>query len=189
MTKTAFILAGHAVINGRGTGAFGVDGFDEAAEALRLRNDLSKRLLEMGVKVVNENSSFSLGQVITWLKSLIKRGDLVLEIHFNAGPSSATGIETLIDDTPTKEEIYWGKRISAAIQRVTKEKLRGSNGVKKESESQHKRLAIISDVESALNLLLEVGFITNENFIKSYRDGYKEMVEELAKEVRDYCLG
>lgn len=189
ITKIAFILAGHSVVNGKGTGAFGVGGFDEAVEALKLRNDLSKRLLEMGVKVVNENSSFSLGQVITWLKTLIKKGDLVLEIHFNAGPLTATGIETLVDDTPTKDELYWGNRISVAVQRATGEKLRGVNGVKKESESQHKRLAIISDVSQALNLLLEVGFVSNTGFVKSYRNEYPRIVEELAKEIRDYCLG
>ena len=136
ISKTAFILAGHAVVNGKGTGAFGVGGFDEAVEALKLRNDVSKRLLEMGVKVVNENSSFSLGQVIAWLGKLVKSGDLVLEIHFNAGPPTATGVETLVDDTPTKQELYWASRISTAVQRVTGEKLRGVNGVKKESEDR-----------------------------------------------------
>ena len=38
-TKTAFVLAGHAVVNGKGTGAFGIGGFDEAAEALKLDAD------------------------------------------------------------------------------------------------------------------------------------------------------
>jgi N-acetylmuramoyl-L-alanine amidase len=188
ISKTAFVLAGHAVVNGKGTGAFGIEGFDEAVEALKLRDDVSKLLLTMGVKVVNENSSFALGQVIAWLKTVVKKGDLVIEFHFNIAPLAVTGIETLVDDAATTEELNLANKISVAIQRVTKDKLRGNAGVKKESESQHARLAILSDISQATNILVEVGFISNTEFIKSYRDGYSRIVEEIAKEIRNYCL-
>ena len=88
-----YLLAGHAVVNGKGTGAFGVNGFDEAVEALKFRNDLTKELLSKGVAVVNENPALNLNQVITWLSKLVKKGDIVIEFHFNAGPSTAKGVE------------------------------------------------------------------------------------------------
>ncbi|MPR31946.1 hypothetical protein [Salmonirosea aquatica] len=49
------LTAGHAVVNGIGTGAK-VPGFDEAIEAVILRNAIATRLIERGVNVyVDQN--------------------------------------------------------------------------------------------------------------------------------------
>ena len=186
--KSAYILAGHAVVNGKGTGAFGINGFDEAKQALRLRDAVTSKLIEMGIKVYNENPSLELSKVVSWLKSVVKPSDMVVEFHFNAGPPSASGIETFVDDTYTPVEFKIASSISMAIKKATGDQLRGVNGVKKESESQHKRLAIISDVD-AVNLLIEFGFISNEKFVKNYDANFDKIVEYVSIEIRNYCIG
>lgn len=178
-----YLLAGHAVVNGKGTGAFGVDGFDEAVEALKFRNDLTKELLSKGVAVVNENPALNLNQVITWLSKLVKKGDIVIEFHFNAGPSAAKGVESFVDDTYTREEFSLAKNISSAISIATGDVLRGNAGVKKESESQHKSLAILSNVSVATNVLVELAFLSNRQSVDSYRKNYKKVVSSVAEQI------
>lgn len=178
-----YLLAGHTVVNGKGTGAFGVNGFDEAVEALRLRDDLTAALRAKGVKVVNEVNDSPLGKVVAWLRSRVKAEDVVIEIHFNAGPETASGVETLIDDTPTQQERLRAQALSLCVSGALKIPMRGKIGVKLESESQHSRLAIISVPSVAINLLLEVCFCTNETEVQKYRANYAKLITNLANTI------
>ncbi|AYQ31457.1 N-acetylmuramoyl-L-alanine amidase [Runella sp. SP2] len=175
-----YLLAGHTVIAGRGTGAFGIDGFDEAVEAVRLRDDVTAALRARGVKVVNEVNTSPLAQVVAWLKSIVKKEDKVIEIHFNMGPPTATGTEVYIDDTPTQEERFFAQAVARTIANTLGIRLRGVQGVKRESESQHKSLAIISVPSSAINILIEVMFGSNQNDVELYRRNYPRLVQALA---------
>lgn len=175
-----YLLAGHTVIDGRGTGAFGIDGFDEAVEAVRLRDDVTAALRARGVKVINEVNTSPLAQVVAWLKSIVKKQDKVIEIHFNMGPPTATGTEVYIDDTPIQEERFFAEGVARTIANTLGIRLRGIQGVKRESESQHKSLAIISVPSSAINILIEVMFGSNKNDVDSYRKNYAELVKNLA---------
>lgn len=175
-----YLLAGHTVVNGKGTGAFGVNGFDEAVEALRLRDDLTAALRAKGVKVVNEVNDSPLAKVVAWLRSLVKAEDTVIEIHFNAGPETASGVETLIDDTPTQQERLRAQALSLCVSTALKIPMRGKVGVKLESESQHSSLAIISVPSVAVNLLLEVCFCSNQMDLLKYRKNYEQLVTNLA---------
>lgn len=175
-----YLLAGHTVLDGKGTGAFGIRGFDEALEALRLRDDVTKALRSRGVKVVNEVNTSPLATVVAWLKSLVKKEDVVVEIHFNAGPSTATGVEVLIDDTPTQQERFFGQAVARAIANTLGIRLRGNAGVKLESESQHSTLAIISGPSVAVNILIEVCFLSSESDVEKYRKNYGRLVIALA---------
>lgn len=171
-----YLLAGHTVVNGKGTGAFGIGGFDEAKEAIKLRDDITKCLVSNGVSVINENPSLPLRQVVLWLSKIVKKGDIIVEIHFNAGPPTAKGVESFVDDTYTKEEFELAKKLSMVISTSIGEPLRGNQGVKKESESQHKSLAILSGASVATNVLVEVCFISNLQSVRSYRDNYQKVV-------------
>ncbi|WP_428663553.1 N-acetylmuramoyl-L-alanine amidase [Runella sp.] len=176
-----YLLAGHTIIAGKGTGAFGINGFDEAIEAARLRDDITKLLRSKNVAVINDVDTTPLQKVVMWLKSLVKKNDKVIEMHFNAGPPTATGVEVYIDDTPTGEEVVFARQIATAISRVLGIKLRGNAGVRHESESQHSSLAIISVPSAAVNVLVEVCFLTNNGDVDSYRRNYNLLVEALAE--------
>lgn len=179
-----YLLAGHNLVNGKGTGAFGVEGFDEAVEAIKLRDDLTKALRAKGVQVTNEVNTTPLAQVVAWLKSLVRKTDKVIEIHFNAGPPTATGVEVLIDDTPTTEEIQFASQLARVIGNVLELRLRGTAGVKHESESQHSSLAIISVPSIAVNVLIEVCFLSNRNDVALYRQHYNKLVDALAETIK-----
>lgn len=176
-----YLIAGHTIIDGKGTGAFGVTGFDEAVEAAKLRDDITKVLRAKGVAVTNDVDTTPLGKLTMWLKSLVKKNDKVIDIHFNAGPPSATGTEVLIDDTPTGEEIVFARNIAKTVSRVLGIRMRGNVGVKNESESQHSSLAIISVPSAAVNVLIEVCFCSNHNDVSLYRRNYTLLVEALAE--------
>lgn len=176
-----YLLAGHTIENGKGTGAFGVAGFDEAVEAAQLRNDITKVLRSRNVAVTNDVDTTPLGKLTMWLKSLVKKTDKVIEIHFNAGSPAATGTEVFVDDTPTGEEIVFARQLAKTVSRVLGLKMRGNAGVKAESESQHSSLAIISVPSAAINVLIEVCFITNSADVDSYRKNYQLLVEALAE--------
>lgn len=176
-----YLLAGHTIIDGKGTGAFGLDGFDEAIEAAKLRDDITKLLLAKNVTVTNDLDTTPLGKLSMWLKSIVKKNDKVIEIHFNAGPPTATGVEVYVDDTPAPEEVVFGRQIATTISRVLGIKLRGNAGVRLESESQHRSLAIISVPSAAINVLIEVCFLTNRSNIDLYRRNYNLLVEALAE--------
>ena len=178
-----YLLAGHAVLNGKGTGAFGIDGFDEAVEALKFRDDVTKELLARGRAVVNENPSFDLNHVVAWLSKIVKKGDIVIEFHFNAGPASAKGVESFVDDTYTREEFSLAKNLSSVISIATGDVLRGNMGVKKESDSQHTSLAILSKVSAATNVLVEIAFLSNRSSVDSYRKNYKKVVTSVAEQI------
>ncbi|MEI7585570.1 N-acetylmuramoyl-L-alanine amidase [Runella sp.] len=176
-----YLLAGHTIIDGKGTGAFGVNGFDEAIEAAKLRDDITKVLRSKNVAVTNDVDTTPLGKLTMWLKSLVKKTDKVMEIHFNAGPASATGTETLIDDTPTYEESVLAGNIAKTVSTVLGIRNRG---VKHESESQHSSLAIISVPSAAINVLIEVCFCSNQNDVSLYRRNYTLLVEALAEIIK-----
>lgn len=173
-----YLLAGHTIVNGRGTGAFGVDGFDEAVEAARLRDDLTAELRKRGKVVINDVDTTPLGKVVSWLRSKVTKTDRVIEIHFNASLNkNATGVEAYIDDSHTRQEYIEALGVVNCVSRTLGLK---SRGVKKESESQHKSLAIISVPSAAINVLVEICFISNPNDIAAYRKNYRLMVEALA---------
>ncbi len=73
-----------------------------------------------------------------------------ISLHCNAGPSSATGIETF-----ERVHLDWSKMVHrAALKSIG---LR-NRGIKAEHLSQHRRIAVLSAPNACL---LELGFITN----------------------------
>jgi N-acetylmuramoyl-L-alanine amidase len=173
-----YLLAGHTIIDGKGTGAFGVDGFDEAVEAAKLRDDITRLLRAKNVAVTNDVDTTPLGKLTLWLKSLVKKKDKVIEIHFNAGPPSATGTEAYIDDTPNYAETLLCGNITKTVSNALGIRNRG---VKYESESRHASLAIISVPSSAVNVLVEICFCSNRNDVNLYRANYNLLVVSLAE--------
>lgn len=74
-----------------------------------------------------------------------------LSLHCNAGPIGATGTETFYRD-----DLKFASRVQSAALRALGLRDRG---VKKETASQHKRLAVLDFAGDAC--LLELGFISN----------------------------
>jgi N-acetylmuramoyl-L-alanine amidase len=182
--KTLYITAGHST-KGPDKGATSKYG-TEAVEARKFVNDLAKFLHKNGVYVYTDDDSWNLNQTIAWLGTKVKTPDVTIDIHFNAFNEKSTGVECLIPSGYTDKELSIAKNIAEILSGTLRLPLRGGEktgikGVKVETESQHPRLGILSNnnLASAANVLVELCFISNPDDMKSYRDNYDRLVENI----------
>ncbi len=147
-----FISAGHSESD-PGAVAFGRR---EADIAVEFRNILSFYLQRD--KIPHELDGF--GTVNMPLREVVKRSRkhvLSVEIHCNAGPPTATGVEVLC----RQKDFYTGTAICRAIADALQIRNRG---VKPEDSGQHKRLAFIE----AGGIIVELFFLTNTSDLARY---------------------
>jgi N-acetylmuramoyl-L-alanine amidase len=181
--RTLYLTKGHQVINGVGNGAEH-KGFDEAVEAQKLVNDIAVELWKKHkVYTYADDDSDSLSKVISWLVSKVKKGDICIDVHFNAyDKSSVNGTEVFIPKLATKEEKLFAEKVGNCIATS----LGVSNrGVKTAASSQHSTLGILERPHLATNILIEVCFITNAKDVALYRKNYTTLVKNLAKVIAD----
>jgi N-acetylmuramoyl-L-alanine amidase len=191
MPKPLYITGGHQVLNGKGTGAHGVDGFDEAKEARKLVTDIIAHQKKWyGLDALTDKDSDTLNAVIAHQVKVVEKDFVCIDVHFNAGPASATGCEVFIPTTHTDEEQALAKELVTAISDTLGLKKRGGKlkalGVKTEAESQHPRIGMLSKPYKGLNVLLEICFITNEKDVKAYKDNYFKLVQKLSDVLGNY---
>lgn len=171
-----YVIAGHTVINGKGTGAQSKFG-DEAVEAVKVRDAVVSLLQKRGLNALRDCDKTSLNGVIDWLRKAVGAIDIVCDIHFNAGGPSATGVEVFVDDTSTDTE----RRLAHALTDTIASTLGIRNrGVKLESVTRHKTLGIISGPSAAINVLVEVCFLTSAGDMESYRKNFDPMCRGIA---------
>lgn len=179
--KTVYITAGHG---GNDPGAVSQFG-KEAEEARKFVTSVAKSLYKKGVFTYTDDNKWSLSQVISWLGTKIKSSDYTIDIHFNAGPATATGVEVLIPEKWNTKEFEMAKGIASIISKTLNLRLRSGkvgNGVKTESESQHSRIGILSNnrLSAANNVLVEICFISNKTDMESYKNNYDLLIENVS---------
>jgi N-acetylmuramoyl-L-alanine amidase len=182
MAKHLYITAGHQVINGQGTGAHGVNGFDEAVEARKLVKDIIAHQKKWyNLPSYTDKDSDSLNTVIQNQKAVVTAEWVCVDVHFNAGPALATGTEMLIPKNYSKEEIELAERLATATATILGIKRRSgkllTKGVKTEDESQHSRIGMLSIPYKAINVLVEVCFCTNAGEVTTYKAKYWDIVK------------
>lgn len=171
MKSTVYLEAGH---HKKDPGAVAL-GKKEAELTIELRNMIAHRLRELGVSVVVDNDDDDLAAVTRKWKPGVE--DILLSLHFNAAPSpSASGTEVFVEDGCKKADrpALIARELIKACSEVAGFNIRNGahalvlgRGVKYESESARKRLAILK--ECACDLLLEVCFMTNTNDMAKYQ--------------------
>ena len=153
-------------------GAVG-NGYHEAKLTQELRDLTTKALRANGAKVWNDDDTQRLPAVLAAINSTEK--DVICDLHFNAGPPTATGIEVLIPARHTNLEKEMATKLVTMLSGVMK--LR-SRGVKTEADSQHGSLGIMR--ENGINLLIEVCFISNATDMAFYQANKQKVANELA---------
>jgi N-acetylmuramoyl-L-alanine amidase len=155
--KTVFISAGHGASD---PGAVSADGrFREADLALRLRDLIALKLRSWSVTVVTDGRDGESAPLRDAVE-LAKRTDgPAIEIHFNAGPPGASGVEVLCH--PEKKKL--AQEIAGAIAKWTRSPLRGDRGWRPANAGAHRRLAFCD----AGGLIVEVEFLTNTDAIET----------------------
>lgn len=178
-TRSIFITAGH---RGGNTGA-NANGFSEADLAIKLRDALTEKLSYKGIVAINDEDTESLTDVVNRINRMCTPNDICIDIHFNSFSSqSANGTEVIIQNAPTNMEIEFSEDILNTICKTLGTKNRG---IKKESQSQYKRLAMLSGIKCN-SILIEVCFVSSTNDMKRYTNGFAILVYNLVEEITKY---
>jgi len=159
-----YLTAGHY---NRDSGAVG-NGLVEAKETIRVRNRVTELLRAKGVEVWNDNDDYSLQTVINEISKRSKPTDIICDVHFNAGIATATGVECFISDDAIKSELL----LAVDLCKVSEIIGIRNRGVKRERDSQHKRLGMMRP--SGINVLIEVGFISNGSDMRLYNANFEK---------------
>lgn len=171
--RKVYLIAGH---NGKGTGACGL--FDEGEETIKFRDILDNALCAKNYcpETDFDKEDDKLNEVVRWLTNEVNPDDLCIDIHFNAGASSATGTEVFVPDVSTDFEYNIAKEMCNCISSVLGIKNRG---VKKESSSARGKLAMLSGF-NCQQILIEICFCTNSSDVDSYQKFKHELAKNLA---------
>jgi N-acetylmuramoyl-L-alanine amidase len=149
------ICAGHG---GSDPGAvFGK--FAERDLMTELRNIVSLKLRQAGHTVLNDGKNWDNLPLAAALP-LIPQADLAVELHVNAGPTTAKGVESL--SLPNLKP--QSQRISQAIAAVLGTTVRGEKGWRPQEQSARGKLAFVSRG----GIIVETFFLTNEAEREAY---------------------
>jgi N-acetylmuramoyl-L-alanine amidase len=166
-----YLVAGHSKSD---PGAIGVGGVKESELAMELRDKIAHFITSKGYKVTLDNDHNSLSQVIAGIKST--ESCVICDIHFNAGPATATGVETIIPDRSTANERMIAGLITSGIASAMGIR---SRGVKSEKDTARKTLAIMK--LSGINLLPEICFVSNKSDMSAYQANKDKVAEVIAR--------
>ncbi|ODN54883.1 N-acetylmuramoyl-L-alanine amidase [Acinetobacter sp. 51m] len=170
----ATITAGHSntdpgAVNGK---------VKEADLVVNFRNAVTHYLREAGLQVKNDGTGSQNDPLSSAIK-LIKGSSVAVEFHMNAATSKqANGVETIA--LPQDKEL--AQDLSVAVADALGSRLRGDNGWIDQSKSARGRLAYVN----AGGLIIELGFISNEDELARFNARYWLAAKAVAKVLIDY---
>lgn len=165
--STYLISAGHGG-DDPGACAFGLK---EANVCLAMRELVATRLLQMRHTVLQDGAK-GINLPLRDALKLINGTDLAVELHCNAGPPTATGVEVI--SPPALKPV--AQRIARVIATETGQKLRGQGGWIDQSQSQHPRLAFVQ----AGGLIVEMVFISNNTDMQAFMQVQERVAQAIA---------
>ena len=204
------LTAGHT---GAGTGAQCITTqFDEGAENIWLRNRIAEILTnKYGLVVLVDDDKASLKLLVKELsrdtacrvlsvnrptnnqstertdarqdtaRRVPTSNDFVIDLHFNAhGNPQARGTETIVSDDATELELRMASRLAHATADSLEIPLRG---IKSESETPHRRLAMLHLTPQSI--ILEVCFCTSPEDVEQYRRHRRKIASTIARTIAE----
>ncbi|ENX07616.1 N-acetylmuramoyl-L-alanine amidase [Acinetobacter variabilis] len=170
----ATITAGHSnsdpgAVNGK---------IKEADLVTNFRNAVTHYLREAGLQVKTDGTGTRNDPLSAAVK-LIQGSSVAVEFHMNAATSKqANGVETiaLLKDKKLAQDL------SKAVADALGSRLRGDNGWIDQSKSARGRLAYVN----AGGLIVELGFISNEDELARFNARYWLAAKAVAKVLIDY---
>lgn len=180
--RKIFISAGHGNVPGKDMGAAG-NNYVEGKEAAILRELIARKLSNIhGITAVLDDDKNVLSDTLRYFKALTTPDSIVVDIHFNAGPTTATGTEVLIPSPASAFETQLAKQLCWVISDVLGVKNRG---VKNELQSHHGRLGWLR--LNGENILLEVCFISNASDMQRYVNNSQTLATAIAGVLANYA--
>lgn len=183
--KKLYLLAGHTIVNGKGTGVHSRFG-DEAALARELVTNIAKYLYSCyGIMAITDNDSWNLPKVVKWMVGLVRPNDILIDFHFNAFNGQVRGTEGFIPEEQTPKEFRLMLDLTKAIHDATGI-VKRNPPVKVESQSQHARLAILSQPRKAVNGLIEICFLDNAEDMDKFNRNYDALVKSMGDVIYEH---
>lgn len=170
----ATITAGHSntdpgAVNGK---------YKEADLVVNFRNAVTHYLREAGLQVKTDGTGTKNDPLSAAVK-LIQGSSVAVEFHMNAATSKqANGIETIA--LPKDKKL--AQDLSKAVADALGSRLRGDNGWIDQSKSARGRLAYVN----AGGLIVELGFISNEDELARFNARYWLAAKAVAKVLIEY---
>lgn len=173
----ATITAGHS-----NTDPGAVNGKTKEADlVVNFRNAVTHYLREAGLQVKTDGTGAKNNPLSAAVK-LIQGSSVAVEFHMNAATSKqANGIETIA--LPKDKKL--AQDLSKAVADALGSRLRGDNGWIDQSKSARGRLAYVN----AGGLIVELGFISNEDELARFNARYWLAAKAVAKVLIDYEKG
>ena len=171
------VTAGHSnkdpgAVNGK---------FKEAELVSQFRNAVAYYLREAGIQYKTDGVGI-LNQDLNAAIKLIKGSSVAVEFHMNAATSKqANGVETIA--LPKDKKL--AQDLSKAVADALGSRLRGDNGWIDQSQSARGKLGFISNG----GLIVELGFISNEEELFQFNARYWSAAKAVAKVLIDYEKG
>ena len=171
------VTAGHSnkdpgAVNGK---------FKEAELVSQFRNAVAYYLREAGIQYKTDGVGTT-NQNLNAAIKLIKGSSVAVEFHMNAATSKqANGIETIA--LPKDKKL--AQELSKAVADAFGSRLRGDNGWIDQSQSARGKLGFISNG----GLIVELGFISNEEELFQFNARYWSAAKAVAKVLIDYEKG
>ena len=168
------VTAGHSntdpgAVNGK---------YKEAELVSQFRNAVAYYLREAGIQYKTDGVGTT-NQDLNAAIKLIKGSSVAVEFHMNAATSKqANGIETIA--LPKDKKL--AQDLSKAVADVFGSRLRGDNGWIDQSKSARGRLAYVD----AGGLIVELGFISNEEELFQFNARYWSAAKAVAKVLIEY---
>ncbi|WP_168396926.1 N-acetylmuramoyl-L-alanine amidase [Acinetobacter indicus] len=153
----------------------------EADLVVNFRNAVTHYLREAGLQVKTDGTGTKNDPLSAAVK-LIQGSSVAVEFHMNAATSKqANGIETIA--LPKDKKL--AQDLSKAVADALGSRLRGENGWIDQSKSARGRLAYVN----AGGLIVELGFISNEDELARFNARYWLAAKAVAKVLIDYEKG
>ena len=174
MSNIVTITAGHSntdpgAVNGK---------FKEAELVTKFRNAVAHYLKEAGIAIKTDGVGSDNQNLNTAIK-LIKGSDVAVEFHMNAASNKAAyGIETIA--LPKDKKL--AQDLSKVVAKAFGSKLRGDVGWIDQSQSARGKLGFISNG----GLIVELGFISNEEELFQFNARYWSAAKAVAKVLIEY---
>ena len=168
------VTAGHSnkdpgAVNGK---------FKEAELVSQFRNAVAYYLREAGIQYKTDGVAI-LNQDLNAAIKLIKGSSVAVEFHMNAATSKqANGVETIA--LPKDKKL--AQDLSKAVADAFGGRLRGNNGWIDQSQSARGKLGFISNG----GLIVELGFISNEEELFQFNARYWSAAKAVAKVLIEY---
>jgi N-acetylmuramoyl-L-alanine amidase len=183
--RKLYLLAGHSIINGKGTGVHSKHG-DEAVTTRNLVTDIARYLYSVhGIMAITDSDSWNLPRVVRWMVGLCRPNDILIDFHFNAFNGKAHGTEGFVPKKHTAKEFKLMLDLVKAVSDATGI-VKRNPPVKTEDQSQHSRLAILSQPYQAINGLIEICFIDNADDMNKFNRNYKDLVELMGEVIAEH---